>query len=171
MLRSRKTHSFFISRLVASSLTYTLYTWRICLWHSTLYSTRTSWAPQRLHAQPPKHSFRVSYTMKPTPPMFTLTCRMASQTLCCSTYGAREAYAKSHVIGAVNLPQTLINEDTTAHFVKETLIVVYCWGPGCNGATKAAIKLSALGFPVKEMIGGIEYWEDRERYPVERGAS
>ena len=82
-----------------------------------------------------------------------------------------EAYAKSHAIGAVNLPQTMINEDTTAHFARDTLIVVYCWGPGCNGATKAAIKLSGLGFPVKEMIGGIEYWEDRERYPVERGAS
>ena len=52
---------------------------------------------------------------------------------------------------------------------KDTVLVVYCWGPGCNGATKAAVKLSALGFPVKEMIGGIEYWEDKERYPVERG--
>ena len=82
-----------------------------------------------------------------------------------------EAYARSHALGAENLPQSMISEDTTAHLAKETLLVVYCWGPGCNGATKAAIKLSALGFSVKEMIGGIEYWEDRERYPVERGAS
>jgi len=82
-----------------------------------------------------------------------------------------EAYAKSHALAAVNLPQSMINEDTTAHLAKETLLVVYCWGPGCNGATKAALKLSALGFAVKEMIGGIEYWEDREHYPVARGAS
>ena len=40
---------------------------------------------------------------------------------------------------------------------------------GCNGATKAAMQLSALGFAVKEMIGGMEYWEERERYPVECG--
>jgi rhodanese-related sulfurtransferase len=80
-----------------------------------------------------------------------------------------EAYAKSHVPGAINLPQLMINAETTAQFTKETLFVVYCWGPGCNGATKAAVKLSALGFLVKEMIGGIEYWEDKERYPVERG--
>lgn len=80
-----------------------------------------------------------------------------------------EAYAKSHVPGAINLPQAMINAETTAQFTKETLLVVYCWGPGCNGATKAALKLSALGFPVKEMIGGIEYWEDKERYPIERG--
>jgi rhodanese-related sulfurtransferase len=80
-----------------------------------------------------------------------------------------EAYAKSHVIGALNLPQAMINAETTAHLAKDKLIVVYCWGPGCNDATKAARKLSALGFPVKEMIGGMEYWEDKERYPVARG--
>ena len=37
-----------------------------------------------------------------------------------------------------------------AEFPKDRLLVVYCWGPGCNGATKAAVKLSALGFSVKE---------------------
>ena len=81
---------------------------------------------------------------------------------------SRGAYAKSHAVGAISLPQTEINAETVADFSKDKLIVVYCWGPGCNGATKAAAKLSTLGFRVKEMIGGIEYWEDRERYPVER---
>ncbi len=80
-----------------------------------------------------------------------------------------EAYAKSHVVGALNLPSPTIDATTTADLQRDKLLVVYCWGPGCNGATKAAVKLSALGFAVKEMIGGIEYWEDRERYPVERG--
>ena len=80
-----------------------------------------------------------------------------------------EDYARSHAQGAINLPQSTINAETTAHLSKDTLLVVYCWGPGCNGATKAGAKLSALGFAVKEMIGGIEYWEDKERYPVVRG--
>jgi rhodanese-related sulfurtransferase len=80
-----------------------------------------------------------------------------------------DAYAKSHAVGAVNLPHVLISADTTAQFPKGKLLVVYCWGPGCNGATRAAVKLSALGFAVKEMIGGLEYWEDKERYPVVRG--
>ena len=44
-------------------------------------------------------------------------------------------------------------------FPVDTLIVVYCWGPGCNASTKAALKLAQLGYAVKEMIGGIEYWE------------
>jgi len=80
-----------------------------------------------------------------------------------------EAYVKSHVPGALHLPHTEMNAATTASLPHDKLLVVYCWGPGCNGASKAAMKLSALGFTVKEMIGGIEYWQERERYPVERG--
>jgi hypothetical protein len=37
-------------------------------------------------------------------------------------------------------------------------VVVYCWGPGCNGATNAALQFALLGHPVKEMLGGFEYW-------------
>lgn len=44
--------------------------------------------------------------------------------------------------------------------------MLYCWGPACNGATKAAAKLSTLGFRIKEMLGGIEYWR-KEGGPVE----
>ena len=80
-----------------------------------------------------------------------------------------ENYKISHVPQAINLPVAKINEKALEDYAPGTLFVVYCWGPGCNGATKAAIKLSQLGFPVKEMLGGIEYWEDRERYPIERG--
>lgn len=80
-----------------------------------------------------------------------------------------EDYARSHVPQAINIPQSRINERKMQDFDPDTLFIVYCWGPGCNGATKAAVKLSKMGFAVKEMIGGIEYWEDRERYPIERG--
>ncbi len=47
-------------------------------------------------------------------------------------------------------------------------VVVHCWGPGCNGAQKAALEFAKLGRPVKEMIGGFEYWA-REGFPVEDG--
>ena len=81
---------------------------------------------------------------------------------------SNEAFNKSHAITAVNLPNSEINELRMSEFDKDTLLVVYCWGPGCNGASKAAFKLSAMGFRVKEMLGGIHYWEDFERYPVNR---
>ncbi|MFX3633041.1 MAG: rhodanese-like domain-containing protein [Candidatus Pristimantibacillus sp.] len=69
-----------------------------------------------------------------------------------------KAYAECHIYGSRSLPYRLINEESTALFAKEKVIVVYCWSPACNAATKAAVRLSALGFQVKEMIGGIEYW-------------
>jgi rhodanese-related sulfurtransferase len=84
---------------------------------------------------------------------------------------AVEAFDKSHAITAINLPHSDINTESLAHYDKETKFVVYCWGPGCNGAAKAAFKISALGYEVKEMLGGIHYWEDFERYPVNRRVS
>jgi rhodanese-related sulfurtransferase len=78
-------------------------------------------------------------------------------------------YKKSHIPQAINIPVAQLSANKLADYPSDTLFIVYCWGPGCNGATKAAVKLSQLGFPVKEMLGGIEYWEDRERYPIERG--
>ncbi len=81
---------------------------------------------------------------------------------------SENAYGKSHATGAVNIPYADITAERMAVYPMDTAFVVYCWGPGCNGATKSALKLSEMGYAVKEMIGGIEYWEDRERYPVER---
>jgi rhodanese-related sulfurtransferase len=80
-----------------------------------------------------------------------------------------EAYQRSHAVGAINLPHAGLTAEQLAGFPDETVFIVYCWGPGCNGADKAALKFSAMGRPVKMMIGGIEYWEDREHLPVERG--
>lgn len=75
-------------------------------------------------------------------------------------------FEECHIPGAINLPTRRITAESTAHLSKEHLIVTYCWGVGCNGSTKAAERLSALGFQVKEMIGGIEYWR-REGGEVE----
>ncbi len=75
-------------------------------------------------------------------------------------------FEECHIPGAINLPAGAISPTTTRRLDPEKLLVVHCWGPGCNGATKAGARLSALGFRVKEMIGGIEYWR-REGLPVE----
>jgi rhodanese-related sulfurtransferase len=77
-----------------------------------------------------------------------------------------DAFAQCHVPGAISLPHRTISESTTAGLSRYRTLVVYCWGPGCNAATKAAAKLAALGFRVKEMIGGLEYWR-REGHAVE----
>jgi rhodanese-related sulfurtransferase len=69
-------------------------------------------------------------------------------------------YAASHVPGAVNLPHGRIIERNVAAYPAETVFVVYCSGPHCNGADRAALRLARLGRPVKKMIGGIEGWKD-----------
>jgi rhodanese-related sulfurtransferase len=71
-----------------------------------------------------------------------------------------ELFATGHVPGAVNLPHGRINERNLASYAPETLFVVYCSGPHCNGADRAAIRVARLGRPVKKMIGGITGWVD-----------
>ena len=71
-----------------------------------------------------------------------------------------ELFAKGHIEGAVSLPHTRIHEDTLKEYPLDTLFVVYCAGPHCNGTEKAAIRLAKLGRPVKKMIGGVTGWLD-----------
>src|SRR3954468_13520077 len=51
-----------------------------------------------------------------------------------------ETYAAGHLPGAISLPRRQISAETAAA-LPEGGVVVYCWGPGCNGAIKAAIAL------------------------------
>ena len=74
--------------------------------------------------------------------------------------GAPESYARRHVPGALHLPHREISAERMAQWPEDTLFVVYCAGPHCNGADQAALKLARLGRPVKIMIGGITGWEE-----------
>ncbi|MEZ5408165.1 MAG: rhodanese-like domain-containing protein [Acidimicrobiales bacterium] len=80
-----------------------------------------------------------------------------------------EAFAAGHVEGAVSLPHRLIDEATLARFGADTRYVVYCAGPHCNGADRAALRLAGLGRPVKKMIGGVTGWLD-EGFSLVAGA-
>ena len=71
---------------------------------------------------------------------------------------SRDAWDKGHVPGAIHLPTREIAQRAAELIPPGTAVVTYCWGPGCNGATKAALEFAKLGYPVREMIGGFEYW-------------
>ncbi len=78
------------------------------------------------------------------------------------------AYARGHVPGAINLPRRDMGEANLGGFSLDTLFVVYCAGPHCNGANKAAVLLAGQGRRVKEMIGGVTGWLD-EGFTLETG--
>ncbi|MEV0597759.1 rhodanese-like domain-containing protein [Streptomyces sp. NPDC050315] len=78
---------------------------------------------------------------------------------------SQESWRQGHIPGAVHLPTARIPEEAAGLLDPAVPVVVHCWGPGCDGATRAALALARLGYRVKEMLGGIEYWI-REGYPV-----
>jgi rhodanese-related sulfurtransferase len=69
-------------------------------------------------------------------------------------------YASGHVPGAIHLPHGKIIASKMAQWPDDTLFVTYCAGPHCNGAARAAVRLAALGRPVKIMAGGMTGWID-----------
>lgn len=76
-----------------------------------------------------------------------------------------DAWRHGRLPGALHLPHQQIAARAADLVAAGAVVVTYCWGPGCNGATRAALEFAKLGYPVKEMIGGYEYWV-REGFEV-----
>ncbi|POR42245.1 rhodanese [Methylobacterium sp. V23] len=74
--------------------------------------------------------------------------------------GSAAAFRRRHIPGAVHLPHHLITAERLAAWPPATLFVVYCAGPHCNGADRAALRLAEFGRPVKLMLGGLTGWAD-----------
>lgn len=74
---------------------------------------------------------------------------------------ARQAfgYEKEHIPTAINFPHREMNEESTKHLDRSKTYVCYCDGIGCNASTKGALNMAQLGFKVKELIGGIDWWK------------
>ena len=69
------------------------------------------------------------------------------------------AFEREHIPGAINFPHRTMNEETVKPLRTDVLYVTYCDGVGCNASTKGALKLSRLGFKVKELMGGLDWWK------------
>lgn len=75
------------------------------------------------------------------------------------------AWNQGHAASALHIPRDELL-DRLDELDPAVPTVVMCWGPACNGGVKAALALASAGLPVKELLGGFEYWA-REGLPVE----
>lgn len=77
----------------------------------------------------------------------------------------RASWEHGHIAGALHLPATGIDA-LIDDLPRDRTLIVYGWGPGCNGATATARMLLAAGLDVRELLGGYEYWV-RNGFPSE----
>jgi rhodanese-related sulfurtransferase len=71
-----------------------------------------------------------------------------------------EDYAKAHVPGAINIPKS--NWDHADGLRKDATNVVYCYTQQCHLAANACVRFASQGYPVMEMDGGFEAWQEND---------
>jgi len=70
-----------------------------------------------------------------------------------------DAYEMEHIPSAINIPHKAMSAETTKGFDTSIIYVTYCDGIGCNASTRGAVNLAGLGFQVKELLGGLDWWK------------
>lgn len=78
------------------------------------------------------------------------------------------AFEAEHIPGAYSLPHRQMDESSVMGLDRSALVVTYCDGIGCNASTKGALKMVRLGFRVRELLGGLDWWK-RDGYPTVEG--
>jgi rhodanese-related sulfurtransferase len=79
-----------------------------------------------------------------------------------------ESFAREHIPGAVNVPQSELIKSLST-LPKDKTLICYCWSATCFMAAKACLDLAQRDFNVLELLGGIKAWKDAE-FPVEGDA-
>lgn len=79
----------------------------------------------------------------------------------------QESWDHGHIAGALHLPKAGLDARIDG-LPRDRTLIVYGWGPGCNGATTTARMLLAAGLDVQELLGGYEYWV-RNGFDTETG--
>jgi len=79
---------------------------------------------------------------------------------------SKAAWQAEHIPGAVNIPHAAMSDLTCGHLDRSLTYVTYCDGIGCNASTKGALNLTKLGFKVKELLGGLDWWK-RDGYATD----
>ncbi|QNA92903.1 MULTISPECIES: rhodanese-like domain-containing protein [unclassified Microbacterium] len=109
------------------------------------------------------YSAKLSYE---TDPSDVHAAQKAGENVVIIDVRSAEAWAQGRVAGAVHMHYSEIANRAPVEIPADADVVVYCWSPGCNAGAKGSLEFAKLGYRVREMIGGFEYWV-REGYPVE----
>ena len=91
--------------------------------------------------------------------MSTRSSRPASPRSCSSTCAAPRPMTPGTLPAPVTCPTARSLRPQPGGLPAGTTFVVYCAGPHCNGADRAALRLARLGRPVKKMMGSIKGWK------------
>ncbi len=78
-----------------------------------------------------------------------------------------DAYSARHIPGSINISHRTMSPETTSAIDRNAIVVAYCDGIGCNASTKGALNLARLGFDVRELIGGLDWWV-RDGHPTHK---
>ena len=91
--------------------------------------------------------------------------QMAGQAITVLDVRPEASFEKEHIVGAISFPHRQLIPENVAHLDKDVQYVTYCDGIGCNASTAGALKMTRLGFKVKELIGGLAWWKEHG-YPT-----
>lgn len=112
------------------------------------------------------HAYFSAKLAHETDPSDVYAARQAGEQVVLVDVRSSDAWNQGHAVGAIHMPYREIALRALSELDPAVPIVVYCWSPGCNAGARGAVEFAALGFAVKEMIGGYEYWL-REGLPCE----
>jgi rhodanese-related sulfurtransferase len=74
----------------------------------------------------------------------------------------RDSYDKGYIEGSMSFPLDTINEASVQERLSRSdRIIVYCASFQCAASTKAARKLSRLGYDVLDYKGGLKEWQEK----------
>jgi len=107
---------------------------------------------------------KLAYEM--TPWTLKNTLEQAPESVVLLDVRSNDMYVNAHIPQALNIPLAdLVSKLAT--LPKAKTIVTYCSNLTCALAPKAALELAQKGFAVKQLVGGIELWQEKG-FPIEK---
>lgn len=78
----------------------------------------------------------------------------------------KEDYDENHIPQAISIPKDEL-KDRLSELSKDDVHVVYCYNQQCHLAAAAALTLAKNGYPVMELDGGFDVWQNGFGFDVE----